>query len=153
MKKFSGSKNRIFLLEITINILLFSALLIVGLMFFIKTHTLTTSSGKLHQAVNICCNIASLYEQDNGNFNSIASIYPNSINTHEKLFIYFDNEYSSCDKEQAIFKVVVTSRGKSSADIAKADIAFLDEDNSTIYELTACSYTPLTPNERIGEAK
>jgi hypothetical protein len=46
--KLKQSKNRIFLLEITINLLLFSALLIVGLLFFIKTHKLTEETQVLH---------------------------------------------------------------------------------------------------------
>ena len=49
--KLKQSKNRIFLLEITINLLLFSALLIVGLLFFIKTHKLTEETQVLHEAL------------------------------------------------------------------------------------------------------
>ena len=64
--KLKQSKNRIFLLEITINLLLFSALLIVGLLFFIKTHKLTEETQVLHEAVNACSNAASAYEQEHG---------------------------------------------------------------------------------------
>ena len=60
--KLKQSKNRIFLLEITINLLLFSALLIVGLLFFIKTHKLTEETQVLHEAVNACSNAASAYK-------------------------------------------------------------------------------------------
>lgn len=52
--KLKQSKNRIFLLEITINLFAFSALLIVGLLFFIKTHKLTEETQVLHEVVNAC---------------------------------------------------------------------------------------------------
>ena len=72
--KLKQSKNRIFLLEITINLLLFSALLIVGLLFFIKTHKLTEETQVLHEAVNACSNAASAYEQEHGNACSLVDI-------------------------------------------------------------------------------
>lgn len=76
---FKHSKNRIFLLEITINLLLFTVLLIVGLLFFIKTHSLTEQTGVLHQAVNACNNVASVYEQERGNLSAVSSTFSGSI--------------------------------------------------------------------------
>lgn len=76
--KLKQSKNRIFLLEITINLLLFSALLIVGLLFFIKTHKLTEETQVLHEAVNACSNAASAYEQEHGDLNAVSSLFNGS---------------------------------------------------------------------------
>ena len=83
--KLKQSKNRIFLLEITINLLLFSALLIVGLLFFIKTHKLTEETQVLHEAVNACSNAASAYEQEHGDLNAVSSLFNGSICADEKL--------------------------------------------------------------------
>ena len=107
--KLKQSKNRIFLLEITINLLLFSALLIVGLLFFIKTHKLTEETQVLHEAVNACSNAASAYEQEHGDLNAVSSLFNGSIYADEKLFIYLDKSYHPCDKDDAAYKVIVSS--------------------------------------------
>ena len=90
--KLKQSKNRIFLLEITINLLLFSALLIVGLLFFIKTHKLTEETQVLHEAVNACSNAASAYEHEHGDLNAVSSLFDGSICADEKLFIYLEQK-------------------------------------------------------------
>ena len=153
MKKFEHSKNRIFLLEMTINILLFSALLIVGLLFFIKTHTLTEQTGILHQAVNTCSNVASIYEQEDGSLDTISSMYPGSICADDVLFIYLDAQYDPCDKGESVYKVIVTRQEANDSGVQKADIQFLGTDNNAVYSITACSYTPLTPEGRTVNGK
>ena len=45
------SKNSIFLLEILLNVLLFSFLLMIGLQFFIHAHVKTRETSQLYQAV------------------------------------------------------------------------------------------------------
>ncbi len=149
MKKFEHSRNRILLLEITINILLFSALLIVGLLFFIKTHTLTGQTSMLHEAVNTCSNVASIYEQEDGSLDTISSMYPGSICADETLFIYLDAQYNSCDKDDLVYKIIVTCQSQSNLGMHKANIQFLSTDNREVYSITACSYTPLTPEGRM----
>ena len=123
--KLKQSKNRIFLLEITINLLLFSALLIVGLLFFIKTHKLTEETQVLHEAVNACSNAASAYEQEHGDLNAVSSLFNGSICADEKLFIYLDKSYHPCD-----------------------DIEFIAADSHCVYSITACSYTALSSDGR-----
>lgn len=141
---FKHSKNRIFLLEITINLLLFTVLLIVGLLFFIKTHSLTEQTGILHQAVNACNNVASVYEQERGNLSAVSSTFSGSICANDKLFIYMDNTYHPCEKDDALFKIIVSELPDSSSGVQKADIRFLKADNTEVYSITACFYDPLS---------
>ena len=132
--KLKQSKNRIFLLEITINLLLFSALLIVGLLFFIKTHKLTDA--------------ASAYEQEHGDLNAVSSLFDGSICADEKLFIYLDKSYHPCDKDDAAYKVIVSRLGQDAYGVQKADIEFIAADSHCIYSITACSYTALSSDGR-----
>lgn len=143
--KFKHSKNRIFLLEITINLLLFTVLLIVGLLFFIKTHTLTEQTGVLHQAVNACNNVASVYEQERGNLSAVSSTFSGSICADDKLFIYMDDTYHPCKKDDARFKIIVSKLSDNSFGVQKADIRFLKADNTEVYSITACIYDSLSP--------
>ena len=144
--KLKQSKNRIFLLEITINLLLFSALLIVGLLFFIKTHKLTEETQVLHEAVNACSNAASAYEQEHGDLNAVSSLFDGSICADEKLFIYLDKSYHPCDKDDAAYKVIVSRLGQDAYGVQKADIEFIAADSHCVYSITACSYT--APHEK-----
>ena len=127
--KLKQSKNRIFLLEITINLLLFSALLIVGLLFFIKTHKLTEETQVLHEAVNACSNAASAYEQEHGDLNAVSSLFNGSI----------------CADE---YKVIVSRLGQDAYGVQKADIEFIAADSHCVYSITACSYTALSSDGR-----
>ena len=145
---FKHSKNRIFLLEITINLLLFTVLLIVGLLFFIKTHSLTEQTGVLHHAVNACNNVASVYEQERGNLSAVSSTFSGSICANDKLFIYMDNIYHLCEKDDALFKIIVSELPDSSSGVQKADIRFLKADNTEVYGITACIYNSLSPEGR-----
>ena len=145
---FKHSKNRIFLLEITINLLLFTVLLIVGLLFFIKTHSLTEQTGVLHQAVNACNNVASVYEQERGNLSAVSSTFSGSICANDKLFSYMDNTYNPCEKDDALFKIIVSELPDSSSGVQKADIRFLKADNTEVYGITACIYNSLSPEGR-----
>ena len=149
----STGQQIIELLEMTINILLFSALLIVGLLFFIKTHTLTEQTGILHQAVNTCSNVASIYEQEDGSLDTISSMYPGSICADDVLFIYLNAQYDPCDKDESIYKVIVSRQEANDSGVQKADIQFLGTDNNAVYSITACSYTPLTPEGRMVNGK
>lgn len=146
--KLKQSKNRIFLLEITINLLLFSALLIVGLLFFIKTHKLTEETQVLHEAVNACSNAASAYEQEHGDLNAVSSLFDGSICADEKLFIYLDKSYHPCDKDDAAYKIIVSRLGQDAYGVQKADIEFIAADSHCVYSITACSYTALFSDGR-----
>ena len=145
---FKHSKNRIFLLEITINLLLFTVLLIVGLLFFIKTNSLTEQTGVLHQAVNACNNVASVYEQERGNLSAVSSTFSGSICASDMLFIYMDNISHPCEKDDALFKIIVSELPDSSSGVQKADIRFLKADNTEVYGITACIYNSLSPEGR-----
>ena len=75
-----------------INILLFSVLLVVGLTFFIKTHTMTKDTKLLHQAVTCCDNAATVFESSNADPSVFAAQYPDCVISDEKIFIYYDTE-------------------------------------------------------------
>ena len=66
--KHTHSKNSLFLMEIILNLLLFSVLLVVGLQFFIHAHTRTEETTQLHQAVSSCASVTAChYNQQKAN--------------------------------------------------------------------------------------
>lgn len=149
MKRYKHSKNQIFLLEIMINILLFCVLLIVALNFFISTHTLTKHTTLLHRAINYCDNAASLFESGDGTLESIKSYYGKAVASDEKLFIYLDDDFAICGRDDSSYKVIVTLLDDDSSSVDKVDIDFLTADNDEIYCINACHYSQLTADREV----
>ena len=115
MNKRQHAKNSVILLEMIINILLFSVLLVVGLTFFIKTHTMTKDTKLLHQAVTCCDNAATVFESSNADPSVFAAQYPDCVISDEKIFIYYDNDF----KEEITYRIV----GSNEADVTSGRIS------------------------------
>jgi hypothetical protein len=154
MKKYGHSASSIFLMEIIINILLFSVLLTISLQVIIKAHTLTEDTAQLHRAVTACANIASCFESGDGTLDSILTYYTMGSSTGDRLLIYFDAAFTACKKSDAVYVVSVGYAGDSSTEAWGSHLTEItiscSGDNGTIYSVNACHYEPLTTNDRIG---
>ena len=124
------------------NILLFSVLLVVGLTFFIKTHTMTRETKLLHQAVTCCDNAATVFESSNADPSAFSAQYPDCVISDEKIFIYFDSDFKECSAQSSVYKVIVSLISQNR--MTNAYIQFLDKDNSEVFNITTSVYSPLT---------
>lgn len=141
MKPNKYSKNSVFLLEMIINIFLFCILTIVGLNFFIKAHTYSNNTEKLHQAVNCCDNIATVFEAGDGTSASIQNEYPTAVCSDNIVFIYYDGNYDLCNHSNAVYKATITITEENNVNLAK--IVF-NEDEEEIFSITASLHNPNT---------
>lgn len=139
---YERSKSSMFLLEILINILLFSILCVCSLQFFIKALNLTEDTTTLHHAVSACNNVAALYEVGNGTTDDIEIAYPYSIQAADQVIIYLDENYEECQRESYKYSILVN---KCDSDIPCVEIIFHD-DEETYYSIKAYCYQPLTPD-------
>ena len=139
---YERSKSSMFLLEILINILLFSILCVCSLQFFIKALNLTEDTTTLHHAVTACNNVAALYESGNGSTDYIEKAYPYSIQTANQVIIYLDENYEECQREASHYSILVS---QCDGDIPYVEIVFHDEEES-YYSIKAYCYQPLTPD-------
>ena len=146
MIRYERSKSSMFLLEILINILLFSILCVCSLQFFIKSLNLTEDTTTLHHAVTACNNAAAIYESGDGTIEYIGTAYPYSIHTENQLIIYLDDNYEECQREAHSYSVLISSCDK---DIPSVEITFHDADGENYYSIIAYCYQPLTP-ETVG---
>lgn len=143
MIRYTRSKSSIFLLEILINVLLFSILCVCSLQFFIKAYQLSENTTTLHQAVTACSNVASIYEAGNGSTDSIFEAYPYAIHVNEQTLIFFDENYNECSKDQAAYYILIE---KSDMTATTVDIRFYKNGEDACYSIQACNYQPLTPS-------
>lgn len=149
MKKYKRSSNSVFLMELLLNILLFSALLIIVLQFFIKAHTLTQSTTELHYAVTLCSNIASIYasQESTGADLEISKYYPYCTNMKDQIFIYFNRDFEECKKDCAAYYLLVSPNHRTDfSSLSSAKITLYTNTERKIYSMTAYHYQPLTPS-------
>lgn len=152
MKKYGHSSSSLFLLEIILNILLFSVLLTTSLQIIMKAHTLTQKTSELHRAVTLCTNVANCFESGDGSLKSIREIYTSASTLGERVMIYFDNDFFECPKETATYAIEVSY--SSDADLIPARITGASitctKETETIYSIEAYYYAPLSPQAKIG---
>lgn len=140
MHKYRHKQSSIFLLEIMLNIILFSVLLIISLQFFVKTETLTVKTTQLHNGVTLCSNVATIYEE--GGTELIRKEFPNSLQTSQQIIIFYDKNFNLCEKGQNYFKLQISTI-EFNEGLEKSTISCLNDQNQTIYSIDVCHYTSL----------
>lgn len=141
--KHTHSKNSLFLMEILLNILLFSVLLVVSLQFFSRTHKLTKETAQLHQAVSSCTNVASIFSSGDGTTADILAVYPYSVKLNDNVMIYLDKNFNDCKKKQAQYYITAKLSDDSTDQFSKLIIQCRTMDRNLIYELSTCHYNQL----------
>lgn len=130
------------LLELLFNLLLFCFLCGCGLLFFIKSHNLSTDATVLQQAVTITSSAAGIYESGDGSFSSLQETYVNACQEDGYLYIYLDNFFLPCKKENGVFYLTTKLSGTNPV---KANISFYDGSGQLLYTIDACHYSSATP--------
>ncbi len=141
--RYKRTRSSMFLMEIIINLLLFSILCVCSLQFFIKAYNLTENTTTLHHAVTACSNVASVYESGNGKTDIIYDTYPYAIYVNDQLLIFYDENYNECDREHGTYYILIE---KVDTLTNKISIRFYNKDGESCYSINACNYQPLTPS-------
>lgn len=151
MSKITPYKNHMFLLEIMLNILLFSILLSVCLQFFSKTYRLTEETTDLHRAVTSCTNAASIFESGDGTLAPLLSQYEYADQKGDSVLIYLNQYFVECPKADSSYSVTVCllPEASPSSRLSRAKITCY-RDSEELYGITACQYMPLTPEYTTG---
>ena len=144
MRRKHYSKSALFLVELLINILLFSFLCGCGLLFFMKSQTLTKDATDLHNGVRITSSLAALYESGDGSFDIILANYDGVSSKNDSLTLYFDGNYASCHEAEAVYEVHIQH---PEGTFRKAQIDFCSRDEQVIYSIRACCLSPASLKE------
>lgn len=142
MIRYERSKSSMFLLEILINILLFSILCVCSLQFFIKSYQLTENTTTLHYAVTACNNVASVFKTGDGSTDAIIEVFSNAITENNQIYIYFDENYQECDSQNVFYYITVAEKN---TDIPCVSISFYKNGEDATYSIDAYHYSPITP--------
>ncbi len=141
--KRTHSKNSIFLMEIILNVLLFCFFLVIGLQFFLRTHTITKETQELHQAVTSCENAASAFESGDGTLSPLLDTYRYRVNLGNQVLIYLNSDFNECKKSQASYYIRANYTPDSNDTLSKAEFTCYTISEAQLYTLTACNYRQL----------
>ena len=139
---FEHSKASMFLLEILINILLFSVLCVCSLQFFIKSYQITENTTTLHHAVTLCNNVAAVFQSNNGSMKAIQQTFPKAVTENGETYIYLNENYQECDSQDVAYYIAVKEQV---SDIPSIRISFYKNGMDTSYSIDVYHYEPLTP--------
>lgn len=134
------SKNSIFLMEILLNVLLFSILLTIGLQFFISAHLKTQATSELYQAVASCENAASVFQSGDGTLAPLLQTYHYSANLENRVLIYLDKNFNTCRKKAAEYTLTATLDSSDPENLSRITIVCRNSDGTSLYRLHASTY-------------
>jgi hypothetical protein len=137
------SSSSIFLMEIILNILLFSVMLVVGLQFFLQAHTQTAQTKALHQAVTSCESVAALFQSGDGTLEGLTASCPYSTKQNGQVRIYLDDAFQFCEQADASYYMTAELSSAKGSALARLRIVCYTGDREELYALTACHYTPI----------
>lgn len=148
MNIYKHSRGSLFLLELIINILMFSFLAVVSLRFFIKAHDLTIKTEELHNSVTVCTSAATLFESGDGSLDVFLEEFDKVNEGHNRITLYYDDTYNTTDKSNAKYRLdVLLIDNSDTPNIKQADISMKDDEH-TIYQISAYHYCSLTPSSK-----
>lgn len=141
--KHTYAQNSIFLMEIILNILLFSVLLVVGLHSFMRTHELTAKSTQLHQAVTSCENAASIFENGSGTLGDLLDNYRFCADLDSRVLIFLDENFNECRKADALYYITASLSEDNTPSLSKLTLVCYTDEDTPLYTLEACHYQQL----------
>lgn len=137
--------SSLFLMELIIAILFFSASSAVCVQFFVKSHLLSNDSNALNHAVNECAGAAEIIDSTDdveSSLNMLKRLYPNGtypdIQADIKeadIAIYYDDTFEECIRQDAAY--TFSLHMKTDGQMINTDMRVISADSeSDIYELS-----------------
>ncbi len=142
----SKSKSSLFLMEMIVTLLFFSAASAICVQLFAQAHILSRQAEELNMAVAISQSYAEAMRGTDGSIESISVLFPDAERiSNQILEQYYDGDYQKCPAAEACYVVEVTLSPTNAFQIIHTRVLQL-ETREIIYELTATKYinTPLS---------
>jgi len=136
------NKTNAFLLEIILDLIIFSVLLTISLHMIMKAHSLTNQTSALYEAVDICESITDLYESGDGGLDNIESCYPELAKKEDGFVLYLNKDFEPVNSydDSARYHVLAENTNDIQFDGTAIMITVYDEKGTVIHEQKACNY-------------
>lgn len=165
MNRSSNSKSSLFLMEMMIAILFFSLASAVCLRMFTRSSQMSKDTTNLNMAVNQAGNAAELLKAagqasgENRDKNAgddlpgsalLLSEYPDAVRNASSLQVFYDEEWTPCDKEKGAYFMEITC-SKDALLLYHIHVAKVD-DRVDIYSIDLKLHCPVMPSQTEGQA-
>jgi len=107
MQQKKGSRSSLLLIELIITLFFFLLISVFCIQIFAKTYTLSRRSRELNQAQNLVSGAAQVLEHTGDSFERWQAFFPESEQDQTSFRIYYDENFTACPLEKAIYTLNV----------------------------------------------
>lgn len=137
MSRQPAKRSSLFLMELIIAILFFSLASTVCVRIFVKSHTLEEESIQLNHAISAATSVAEIFRNQENPFEILEKQYPDGIKNNNYYQFFYDEDWSLCDKNEALY--TVTADFMKDGSFESADIQVISSEQC-IYDLSVKKY-------------
>ena len=137
MNKQPAKRSSLFLMELIIAILFFSLASTVCVRIFVKSHTLEQESIQLNHAISAASSVAEIFRNQDNPFEILEKQYPDGIENDNHYQFFYDEGWSLCNRNEAIYTVIADFTKDGSFE--SADIQVVTS-KQCIYDLSVKKY-------------
>ena len=137
MNKQPSRRSSLFLMELIIAILFFSLASTVCVRIFVKSHTLEEESIQLNHAVSAASSVAEIFRNQNNPFEILEKQYPDGIKNDNHYQFFYDEGWSLCNRNEAIYTVIADFTKDGSFESADIQVVTSEQ---CIYDLSVKNY-------------
>lgn len=133
MNKTGKSRASLFLIELILAVLFFSLGSGICIRAFAQAALISRSSADLSFASSQVSSAASVIRYSEDPAAGISGYFPGAQTTDDTVYVYFDENRSLCEQDQAHY--IMEIRISAMDSISSGHISMTDEEDQTIYEL------------------
>lgn len=134
-----AKRSSLFLLELILAILCFCLTAAVCVRLFVTSYTTAQASADLSHAVHQAGSVAEILRSDEDVKDCLQKLYPDGEADESSFFIYYDRDWSCCDRTTAAYILEVDWSTESSMRRGNIRVFAVNQDSS-IYTLDIEKY-------------
>lgn len=129
------SKSSLFLIELIISTLFFALAGTVCVQMFVKAHLINEETTNTNQAILCAQNLAETYRETDADLSQMNTLFENSSIDGTHFYLYFDKDWNSTTKEQAVYEAELTSSDNETYHYGTIEVYLATDSSSSIYSL------------------
>lgn len=143
MKKESSRRSNLLLMEIILSVLFFAVAGTVCLQVFVRASLLAREARELDSAVRSVSSAAELLSHPDYTPDRIMDLYPDARIEESDIFIWYDQDFQSCQEEDASYQMKIQSASQDTHTTVWS-AALYDMSMEEIYSLEGMTYQQQT---------
>ena len=140
MKYRPKRSSSLFLMELMIALFFFMIVAVCCTRMFVKAWMTSQKASDLNRAENCARNVAEVIGSSQDSETDLMKIFPEMTKEGKKYFLYYDKEWKTCDRKEAVYRMEVLM--DSYDGFVFGDIAIKDKEGKELYQLDMKKHIP-----------